>query len=281
MAVKDKHPYSAQNDVLAIASTAREALNQSMGPTLTSIYDTYFDQQREANAELMRKMNPIQLMEGVSFSAYDHMKAISGLKMEALGDLHRLITGSVSISDTVQDFLDLGIPTLWENPMLKDVQEINRWLSNMMMTSYSMPPLMEKVSSSFRASEIAKNISKTITSQLEIPESVIDKLGRKLDFYQVNDLSMAMKVAIADPEIEEAVTNLIDEHPEPIEDLSLKLSLDGTGHWYGAFVTYFGAAITGTNGAALATIVILALLGIVYSEWERHSKDKKESLEEE
>lgn len=318
LAVKDKHPSNAQNDIWAIASTAHEALNQSVGRNLTSIYATYFDQQREANAELMSKMNPLYTLGKESFSVFDHVKATAGLDAQAVGNLKHLATGGESISKMVQGFIDMRSSPVMDNHAVKVLEQFNRpfmndlvntaqnalpenWaspftrvmaeaasaqvkgISNIsaaargysFLPDYGVAPLMAQVSTALKANTIAREFSETITASFQIPESAIDRLGRKLDFYQVDDLSMAMKVAIADPEIEETVKDLFDEHPEPVEDLSFKLSLDGTGPWLSAFSTYFTGAISGAHGAVLATIVIVALLGIVYSEWERSSKTKE------
>lgn len=111
------------------------------------------------------------------------------------------------------------------------------------LPDYSVALLIAQVSTALKANTIAREFSETIAASFQIPESAIDRISRRLDFYQVDDLSIAMKVDIVDPEIEEAVKDLFDEPPEPVEDLSFKLSLDGTGPWFSAFSAYLTCTI--------------------------------------
>lgn len=270
-ALKDKHPYNAQNDVWEIANN----LNQSMARALPDIYNTYFEQQREVNAELMRKINPLHTLKIEPFYGFDHVKAAAGLNMEVWGNLDKLVTGDASISKMVQGFLDIGASSVLNIQTFKILEDLNRSyrkdvfssvqnltpkfmatsatnamaeaaVSHVMKNSsvsavarahrllpdYDVSPWMSQISTAMKADAIAIDISETLTSQLEIPAAIIKKLGRTLDFYQVNDLPMAVKVAITDPEIKAIVIEIIDEHPEQVQEFASKVTRDVHQEWF-------------------------------------------------
>lgn len=156
----------------------------------------------------------------------------------------------------------------------------------------SLSPLMAQISSALKADAFAIGVGKSFASQFDMPESIIQKLGRTLDFYKPGSLSMAMKAAISDPEIAEAVEELIDGHPEEVQELTSRVSRDyfgdlfpGTvgsnmklaGPWIGAFGTISGSAFTGVTGPALAYIVLLAILGLLVSTGGELLEQKEDS----
>lgn len=138
----------------------------------------------------------------------------------------------------------------------------------------SLSPLLARVSSSVKTSAIAKDFSETIASQFEFPDGIFQKLVRALDFYKPKDLPMAMKVAIADTEIAEAVEELIDEHLEEVQEFASKVYRDATKKWFpNAPSEYAGVISIGAHGIfniSLATfgdfsgeMLVYAVLGTI------------------
>lgn len=308
---------------------AHEIISQSVVPEYSYIYGEFFEKQRETNAKLLSKMNLTYTQNIKGFPVVDHVgpKARIGANLgEFTSDapLTNIVQELINMGRfSVLDYQAIDVLMEFNRPIVKDILPgVQHLLPTGMMThelqttaesmlsklwkstnisevarapyclfNYDgLSPLMAQISSVIRADAIAKDISETIASQLEISETIIQKLGRTLDFYQLADLPMAMKVAIADPEIAEAIEELIDDHPQEIQALTSAISwadfralfpgppssyVKTAVPWFSAFGAYSGAAFSGVTGPTLAYIVIASILVALCHTWEDILKEEE------
>lgn len=130
-----------------------------------------------------------------------------------------------------------------------------------------------------------------IAGNFPVSDSVMEALGKKLDFFQPTSFTAAVSLGLATPGAEDAVTDLIEEHSEEVEEFVSNFSLADlaalfpapaseymrvTGPGVGAIATIGGAIATGTTGAPLVFIVVAAIVVVAWYAGADVLKDRED-----
>lgn len=269
--MKNIYPFNSQTDLRKLANPTQKVVSQAMAPILERARNLHSAPQREALEQVRQVLNPINSLGINRLPVYDFKQVTTGLSEEMRDKMYGQGggVGKAALNPMMLGVKDVGASLVSQATRGIDFTAVAKSASD------RGQDLLAQVSAGARMNALAEEISKTMSGQQDIYTSVFQKLERTLDFYQPSSLETAISLVRANPEFVEATRELVEEHPEEVQELTSNVSWDdfrelfpGTlgsnmkiaAPWLNAFATISGNAFAGVTGTALAYIVFLTIL---------------------